>query len=58
MTNKDTYSYKGWLQSDHFLKRAFAIFGYQLVAGLIIQAVLIVIFLIFFLPFIVIAAFI
>lgn len=35
-TKVDTYSYKGWLLSDSFLKRAFAIYGYSLVAGLII----------------------
>lgn len=33
---RDTYSYKGWLTSDNFLKRAFAVYGYALVAGLII----------------------
>ncbi len=32
----DTYSYKGWLNSDSFWKRAFAIYGYMLVAGLVI----------------------
>ena len=36
MASKDTYSYKGWLNSDHFLKRAFAVYGYMLVASLII----------------------
>ena len=33
---KDTHSYKGWLNSDYFLKRAFATYGYSLVASLII----------------------
>jgi hypothetical protein len=33
---KDTHSYKGWLNSDSFLKRAFAILGYNTVASLII----------------------
>lgn len=33
----DTHSYKGWLNSDSFLKRAFAIYGYAMVAGLIIS---------------------
>lgn len=32
----DTYSYKGWLISDNFWKRAFAVFGYSLVAPVII----------------------
>lgn len=33
----DTHSYKGWLNSDSFLKRAFAVYGYSFVAGLIIS---------------------
>lgn len=33
----DTYSYKGWLNSGKFLKRAFAIYGYVTVAGFIIM---------------------
>jgi len=33
----DTHSYKGWLNSDSFLKRAFAIYGYSFVASLIIS---------------------
>lgn len=32
----DTHSYQGWLNSDSFMKRAFAIYGYMMVAGLII----------------------
>lgn len=32
----DTYSYKGWLNSDNFLKRVFAIMGYGIVGQLII----------------------
>jgi hypothetical protein len=36
---EDTYSYKGWLNSDSFMKRAFAIYGYGLVAGLIIVGI-------------------
>jgi type III secretory pathway component EscR len=35
-SEEDTYSYKGWLNSDKFLKRAFAIYGYMMVASLII----------------------
>ncbi|PIQ79941.1 hypothetical protein COV81_00295 [Candidatus Peregrinibacteria bacterium CG11_big_fil_rev_8_21_14_0_20_41_10] len=34
----DTYSYKGWLNSDSFLKRSFAILGYESVARLILIA--------------------
>ncbi len=33
---KDHYKYRGWLVSDRFLKRAFAVYGYSLVAGLIV----------------------
>lgn len=42
MENKeqDTYSYKGWLNSDSFLKRAFAVWGYYFVANLIIGIVM------------------
>lgn len=43
----DTYSYKGWLTSDSFLKRAFAVFCYNLVAGLIIWVGLFIIFMLF-----------
>lgn len=37
---KDTYSYKGWLNSDKFGKRAWATFGYS-VAGYLSIALLI-----------------
>ncbi|MCK4635260.1 MAG: hypothetical protein KAT32_00175 [Candidatus Moranbacteria bacterium] len=33
----DTHSYKGWLNSDNFLKRAFAVYGYAMVASLIVS---------------------
>jgi hypothetical protein len=33
---KDTYSYKGWIISDNFLKRALAIWGYSNVVVLMI----------------------
>ena len=33
---KDTYSYKGWLNSDNFFKRSFAVLGYYTVANIII----------------------
>lgn len=35
----DTYSYKGWLNSDSFMKRSFAIWGYHFVANLIISII-------------------
>jgi len=38
----DTYSYKGWLNSDSFWKRAFGIFGYYLAATLAIYIVLMI----------------
>lgn len=41
--SSDTYSYKGWLQSDFFIKRAFAIFGHYLIANIIVSIILIVI---------------
>ena len=37
---EDTYSYRGWLVSDSFLKRTAAVFGYALVAQVIIGAVI------------------
>ncbi len=43
----DTYSYKGWLNSDGFFKRVFAIMGYQMVATFIFQFVFFGIILIF-----------
>ncbi len=38
---EDTYSYKGWLVSDHFIKRVAAVYGYYLVGGLVVAAVII-----------------
>lgn len=32
----ETNNYKGWLNSDNFFKRAFAVLGYNTVASLII----------------------
>jgi|GEM_PF-4242297 len=37
----DTHSYRGWLSSDHFYKRALAIFGYSLAGQLLIALLLI-----------------
>lgn len=42
----DRYSYKGWLVSDRFLKRAFAILGYSFVASMIVYGVLLIILII------------
>lgn len=32
----DKYSYKGWLVSDHWLKRSLAVYGHSLLAQLVI----------------------
>ena len=45
----DTYSYKGWLNSDSFWKRAFAILGYQMAATGVIYGIFLVFMLIIFL---------
>ncbi len=34
----DTHSYRGWLNSDSFIKRAFAIYGYSIIAQIIVTA--------------------
>lgn len=36
----DSYSYKGWLVSDFFYKRAFAVLGHYFVAQLMIAVTL------------------
>jgi hypothetical protein len=36
----DKFGYKGWMNSDKFLKRAFGVLGYQMVASCMIQAVI------------------
>jgi hypothetical protein len=33
---KDTYSYKGWMNSDSLIKRSFGVYGHYLLAGLMI----------------------
>ncbi|MEK6908927.1 MAG: hypothetical protein AABX23_02660 [Nanoarchaeota archaeon] len=48
---KDTNSYKGWLNSDSFLKRAFAISGYSFIPVLIFYGIIIILFIIIFLIF-------
>lgn len=39
-SEKDTYSYKGWLISDEIWKRAIAIWTYSLVTGIFIWAII------------------
>ena len=51
VSKEDTYSYQGWLNSDKFLKRAFAIYGYMLVAGLMISIPIYIIIIILVLLF-------
>ena len=46
---EETYSYKGWLISDNFWKRAFAVLGYYSVASMVVGAVFFVVLLIFIL---------
>lgn len=46
-STEDTFSYKGWLISDSFLKRSFAVFGYSLIPPLLIYAVILVLALFF-----------
>ncbi len=37
----DTYSYKGWIISDSFIKRSFAALGYQFMGTLFLYVVII-----------------
>jgi len=50
-SKEGTYNYKGWLNSDSFLKRAFACLGYQSVAALIIYGIILGVILVFVLFF-------
>lgn len=43
----DTHSYQGWLNSDHFWRRAVANVGYNFVGGLIIGLAIFVVFAVF-----------
>jgi len=45
MQKEETYSYKGWLNSDSFWKRALAVVGYSFVGTFIIYGVLIILIL-------------
>jgi ABC-type lipoprotein release transport system permease subunit len=40
--NKDTYSYRGWIVSDKFYKRAIAIWLYSLVAQMLFAFILVI----------------
>lgn len=43
----DKHSYKGWLNSDSFLKRSFGIFFYYCFASILISSIFFIILLIF-----------
>ena len=36
---EDTYSYRGWLNSDNFWKRVVGIWGYMMVGQLVLMAI-------------------
>lgn len=40
MTGNDTHGYKGWLNSDSFWKRMWAVYGHSMFGGLIILAII------------------
>lgn len=42
-SKKDTYSYKGWLISDSFLKRSLASAGYHFMGVLFIELVILLV---------------
>lgn len=44
-TGKDTYSHRGWLTSDSFLKRALAVAGYSAVGNLLVAVAVWLLFL-------------
>jgi len=50
-SKEDTYSYSGWLNSDKFLKRAFAITGYNAVAALVVYGIILAVVIVFFIIF-------
>lgn len=47
----DTHSYKGWLNSDSFMKRALAVVGYSTAGTLILYAIILIPFLVVMLFF-------
>jgi len=48
MIKKDeTYSYKGWLNSDFFIKRVFGVIGYALIGQIFIMVIVLVLTVIF-----------
>jgi len=51
MFENDTYSYKGWMTSDYFLKRAFGALLYQFCAMLIVYGIILVVVIILIIAF-------
>jgi len=48
MTKKEeTYSYKGWLNSDSFVKRVFAVMGYVIMGQIFIMLIFLALAIIF-----------
>jgi len=45
-SNEDTYSYKWWLNSDSFIKRAFAVVWYNFIWTLIFYLIVLIIVLV------------
>ena len=48
---KDTYKYKGWMNSDYFLKRALGVVGHYVVGALVIYLIILALVLVFVLVF-------
>lgn len=46
MFENDTYTYKGWMTSDYFLKRAFGVTLYHMAAVLILYGVILAVVLV------------
>jgi hypothetical protein len=44
--NGDTYSYRGWMNSDSFLKRAVGVWLYALMGGFIVWLIIMLVFVI------------
>jgi len=50
-SKEDKFAYKGWMNSDSFIKRSFGVFLYNMFAGCLVQVVLTGIILVFALLF-------
>ena len=45
--SKETYSYRGWLLSDNFFKRVFAVVGYYMVGQIFVSLIIFAMFIFF-----------